>query len=521
MTVLKEDEKNLIEALNKLGPCLSSVLAAALSENEGLSPPAARKRIERARRNNEVLSVDGIRFSHNEAFLYLPNHVESKQLTKALFKALESSKSAFRFPLFGVKARGGIVPKDMFHTVSGFPVVSRAKRINSETALRHLEKAELLTVSDFTVELAFDFHAQNVSYKRYKSRIYAENLFLTAFSEWLRLQGLVSAEKFSVRMDETAPQFGFFQWDFVGPCYTLPISTKEPKNLGPGFVVADVILGRVLSANDIQAFLHKTTSARQQKNNRPFMAFLIADWFEKDALYAGRREGLIFTTPKNLFGKPMAEFLDDFTQAFENKESFVKAEPDYLLKLMRNLQTLGHLRDLVEKGKEFLFTLIVGYCYAKQLNRTPDYDFSLGISPQIDVDVFIEGVGRKGNILCQCIWHPEPKTIDAQELDLWIHLLPNSFETLRNSLYKSTTIVLCTNSALSPSAEKRLAEASRRYDIAWLDAKNLPAFVSSFDEQLAEKMGEILFRPLKNKDHPELVQDDPNPSDHHNKKEGH
>lgn len=294
-------------------------------------------------------------------------------------------------------------------------------------------------------------------------------------------------------MDEVVPQFAFYQWDFVGPTYTLPISTKGPRNLGPGFIVADVILGRILSTNDIQVFLQKATSARQHKNNRPFMAFLIADWFEKDALLAGRREGLVFTTPKNLFGKNFSEFLDDFAQAFENKESFLEAKPDYLLRLLSNLKMLAHLQDVLSKGKQLLFKLIVGYCYAKHLNRTPDYDFCLGVSPQIDVDVFLEGVGRNNNILCQCIWHPDEKAVEAEEIEPWLRLLPNSFENLRNSVYKSTTIVLCTNSPFTPSAESLLAHASKTFSIAWLDGKALLAFVSSIDELLAERMREVLF----------------------------
>jgi hypothetical protein len=502
--VTKRDSKNLSkvsklrdlsEILRDIGPCLSSKLAAELVQEQQISPATARKRIERSRKNKEILSVDGIRFSHNEIFLFDKSLQGSALLQKELFRALHKTNSSLRIPLFGIKARGGVATPDVFRTMSGYPVLSRPDRLNANDALQLLCESGLLNVDDKShlIRISPKYALSVVSPLRVYARLAAEKLLLLAFKDWLKAQGLISAEKSSLRGELKAPQFGFFQWDFTAPSYVLPLSTKEEGNLGPGFIVADIILGRKLSMDDIQPFLHKTTTVRANKNNRPFMSFLIADWFDKDAYLFGRRNGQVLTTPKNLFGEAFSDLLDEFGQAFENKSSFFEAEPDYLTRLTHNLQSISHLKETMEAGKKAIFKLILGRCFNNQNDGSPEYDVTLKCDD--DSVRFIDVLVRSKllTIVCQCLFTVDGNFVAEDEVLTWLEQLPKLFQYLQKRQIDSK-ILVCTDGFFSVGAVRALREASRHQNISWVDVDAIATLAGSLSVELEQLVRKVFIK---------------------------
>src|ERR1035441_808528 len=104
--------------LQKNGPQLSSDLSAILREL-GASDANARKLIER--RDSTVKRLE-ITFPHRVAFLYLAEQKDTDRYWKNLLQAFRSTNSAFGYAIDALKVRGGIVPLEHFHIVSGSPV---------------------------------------------------------------------------------------------------------------------------------------------------------------------------------------------------------------------------------------------------------------------------------------------------------------------------------------------------------------------------------------------------------------
>ena len=485
---------SISDILERLGPCLSSRLSTELCAVKNIKAAAARKQIERAKLAKQILSVQGIKFQHNEQFLYTKKQERTKQLQAALLDALLGSRSAYRLPMLGVQARGGLIPSYLFPTFSGFPLLSRENRQDCNSALSHLIKSELLVhnVHSDTISMSSSFAPHPVSETRHHARLVGEDLLLLAVKDWCRLQGLLTFEKVSLRGPTDCPQFGFFQWDLVGPSYVAPLCHFSGEGVIPGFVVVDVILGRKLSRADVTPFIHKSMTIRSNPNNRPFLAMLIADWFEKDALQDGRKMGLLFTTPKNLFNVSLAELIDDFTQAFEQKKKFLEAKPDYLHKILMNLGMIGHLQGAYQAASKQLFFLLLDYCYNRLRKTSAIYNRSLKLSGA--VDLYLETDNEA--IACQCIWKESNALVQESESLQWIESLPQLLKSLTLSKKQQTQALICTNRQFTPAAIARLREASVLHPIAWLDGPTLRTLLEPLNPDLNQDIPETILDPI-------------------------
>jgi len=134
----------------------------------------------------------------------------------------------------------------------------------------------------------------------------AESILLSALRDWVRNLGLASYNKVSLRTDPRLPEFGQFHWDLVGPSYVYPLATAAGGKVGPGFFVTETLLDRELSIADFSYFTRKCQILRAGARTRPFMAMLLADRFQRDALVLGRNQGLVMATRANLFGERVA-----------------------------------------------------------------------------------------------------------------------------------------------------------------------------------------------------------------------
>lgn len=475
---------SLSAILEKIGPCLSSKLAAEICKVEHITAAAARKRIERAKANREIYAVAGIRFRHNEQFVYLKSQATTEIMQKSLFSALLESNSIYRLPLLGIAARGGMISNGLYPTFAGLPLTARDGRQNCRSALTHLKNAELLVQNDQTgrIYLSSQFAPNTVSEARRHSRSIAETILLLAIRDWCQLQGFFSKDKFSIRDDDKEPQFGFFQWDLVGPSYIAPLATYLSSEAHPGFIVADVILGRQLSLADVGYFIHKVKSVRANPNNRPFLAILFAEWFDIQALHEGRKNGILFTTPKNFFGKPFGELLDDIIQAFENKETFLEAEPDYLHKVISSIRTISHLQEAASNANQQLFKLLVGFCYSTIHGGNAVFDIMLDRTQL--ADVFIET--KRSLTVCEVKWQADQKALKAESLASWLTSLPALCASLRAWSKQPAELIVCTNRTFSEEARQMLDKAAMSFPLSYIDGPSLRDMINALDPALQQ-----------------------------------
>lgn len=351
--------EQVVELLASIGPCLSGTLSQAIQSTSGVSAVAARKQIERAKETFAIRSFGELQLKHGEQFLYLKEQSDTPAFRLAFFKALEDSKSAYGRALFGVIARGGIVPWSGFATVSGLPLTSDSGNLTATEALWKLIEWGMLwpehTKGGYCVRLHPHISDRRVSDRRFVARLMVEDLVLAAIRDWFRLQGMTGTLA-SKRDDAEPPQFGYYQWDFVAPSYISVLRTGSPETkINPGFLVADVILGRILSVRDVKYFIEKSNAIRKRFRNRPFIPFLIAEWFDIEALNLGRKHGFTFTTVKNLFGRPFYKAITSMAQIVEDKALI----DDKVEEFVDLVYSISHMSSALEEAKDTIFELII------------------------------------------------------------------------------------------------------------------------------------------------------------------
>ncbi len=174
------------------------------------------------------------------------------------------------------------------------------------------------------------------NFQSIKIDLLVEDIIINAVSNWLKKIGFVSFGKVEMRNIEKIPEFCQFGWDITAPSYIYPLVQKNTDKSNLGFVAVDVI-NKELNENHIKYFINKCRISRQLKNIRPFLAILVAEHFTKEAFNIGKKEGLIFTTTKILFGEDVANTLKELTSVLKNAAAVAASNPDKLDLLLKQL----------------------------------------------------------------------------------------------------------------------------------------------------------------------------------------
>jgi hypothetical protein len=154
------------------------------------------------------------------------------------------------------------------------------------------------------------------------------------------------------------PKFSTFHFDICGPCYLRPMRRFRGEKVDPGFVVADVVLGRVLEQDEVKHFIRKCETLSYLRGVRPFLPILIADGFAPEALRACREQGIVATRPETLFGRDVGQALADLMQTLKRAAVVAASDPKRLESLFARL---GAIEGAATNLRGALFELLVGH----------------------------------------------------------------------------------------------------------------------------------------------------------------
>lgn len=121
--------------LKRMGPSLSSDVAAELAKVAHISPEAARQRLSRAR--GKVRRLAGVPFPRNARFLYLEQQFGSPEYWWKLSAELMLNNSALGFALAALRQAGGMIPSRQFPIICGSPL-RQMKHLSADTVLQYL-----------------------------------------------------------------------------------------------------------------------------------------------------------------------------------------------------------------------------------------------------------------------------------------------------------------------------------------------------------------------------------------------
>lgn len=302
----------LQQILMDIGPCLSSTAAAELRRRHGLTDDAARKRISRAEYPVQHLDLP---FRRGATFVFLPSQHQSQAFFRALADALEANSGAYARALQAIGARGGIMP--LAHLPSAASLADADGQLGAQEVVSRLVKAKVLSEIEVPGQgacIAFFATAElDEPIQQMKARLVAEDVLLEAVKQWARNLALGSYELFNLRDGDKTPTVGRFQWDMTAPSYLSGLSVwdAQAKKLKPGFLVADVLLGRgAVDERALRPFIYKCGTLRRMNAGR-CMQFFLAEGFTAEALMQLRKNGVVPGRVEELFGREVAKALKE------------------------------------------------------------------------------------------------------------------------------------------------------------------------------------------------------------------
>ncbi|QUG87683.1 hypothetical protein GR140_02565 [Pseudomonas putida] len=416
----------LIDLLKKNGPMLSSDLSKLLETSCGLTPEAARKRVERGCVG--MTRLNHIVFPHRARFSYLCEDYGSPFFFDSLMGALKKTRSTYFSALQALALRGNVMPRAHFLIACGAPV-SQKKHIAAESLLERLVKATLVKEVNLPggecCVVRCDHHQMlevTSLWAKMKGRLIAEKVTLLAVKDWSRNLGMVSYDSVATREDDGSkglPKVGTFNWDLAGPSYLFPMREYTSTTIKPGFLVCDLALNGRVTADQLAGFVNKCVTLRNLKKVGKCLQVFVAESYESEAFALLKEKGIIPATTESLFGRDVALALKNLCTVLSDTAKLTQ-NPEALDKIFNDLSRIEGAASTL-RGSLFEFAVaqiarstFLGY--PQEMNRI--VRDSIGAEAEIDV------LAHRPNhevIFIECKGIHPISTLSDDEVERWIN----------------------------------------------------------------------------------------------------
>ncbi len=403
------------KALQKCGPSRSNLLVDELTKSSNISPQAARQRLSRSRSPIERLGNSLL--PRGESFFFLRDQFGSEWYWKNLLRDLRATGAIYALAIDALDARGGVLPKGEFPTISGAPIALRKQVLSSKVEKTLVELGIMDHIEIEGMGSCFEANpaalVMPTSSNRIRGRRVAESCLLDVLRQWLRANRIGSFHKIAIRGENHPRMVGQFQWDLTAPCY---LNFFRTQNSAHGFVVADVFAEENLDIHQIQYFIRKVHTYQRTSNSGGILPILLADGFSIDAIKEGGKAGIMLVTPESLFGRHVAEALSQLIQTLEHVSYIVAKEPDKFFELVDKVSKIEG-RSLNMRG--ILFELLSAYIAGRIFN-----------GHRIDIGVIHTNSksGKRGEMDVVCMGHDTAHVIECKGLG------PNGRITLEDAI---------------------------------------------------------------------------------------
>jgi hypothetical protein len=438
-----------------------------------MSADAARQTLSRI--SDEVHVLRGLPFPKRSRFLFLEKQFGTDQFWKTLLAAVSESSPSYTSAIASLHARGGLAPLSHVGIIFGAPLkqkgqLSSSSILESLLAVKLVNKIDIVGLGECISLGGSDFG----SIAKLRARLLTEKVLLDAMRNWAIRMNMASQKQTKIRDDSPAPLFATFQFDLCSPCYLRPLRRWSAQKIDPGFLVADVLLGRMLTVEDVFPFVRKCTTLSHLKKIRPFLPMLIADGFTEEALKKCRSEGIIATRPQTVFGEDIGKALADLLQVLTNAAVVAATDPERIEKLFSGLSKIegaaGNLRGA-------LFEVVVGHMVRSIEGGSIDIgalilDLQTGKRAEIDVRLVKERIIT----VYECKGYQSSATVKVQDVELW---LSKKVATIANAQRREQRFDGCTQGfefwtcgTFEDAALQALETAkaqTKKYSIAWKD----------------------------------------------------
>lgn len=482
---------NLEAHLQISGPATSSALKKVLKDR-GMTDQAARQRISRG--GGEIMHFRHFPLPKREGFLYLASHYNNLTFWERLMTAHTEAHSVYAHTFHALKSYRGAIPSYLLAKVSGSPV-----RLSKHVPVAVLE-ARMVSGGMLRRESDGDLGEYLISYipimrvinttAQVRNQLLVEDILIKGVSEWLRKNGLASFHKIKVRDKNGMPDFSHHHWDITAPSYLRPLAIAREGDTANGFVVADIIFGKVTELG-IRGFLGKVNRCRNLKNTRPFLAILVADSFDPGAQKLAQHAGVMITTVKNFLGVDIADLMNSLLNTLNRAAAVAAANPDKINQLFRGLQRIEGAAINIRGA---MFEMLVGHMVLKTQNVST-IDLNKKISVDADkAEIDVIGLRNESEIKCyECKGYEVARLIDGPMIERWIkqvQIIRRYFQSVEVYRERKLTFAYWTASDFTDEAislMRQFQERNRRLNIEWKNCQQILAVAR--EEKLTSIVG--------------------------------
>lgn len=393
----------------KKGPILTTKLIQEIRLIDSKSSDEAlRKKLSRFK-DDDIYKLSGY-FAHRQTLFYFKDDFYTDVFSEGLRDALKTDGKQYHYLLNALEFHRGSLLKEHLPAYSVNPTANIKGHITINSAIEKL--CSLKLVKDNGTEIVLNSERTSIVInKRHSMAIQlAKDVLLLQFNDWARKLAITSYD--SSRFYD---QFGNFCFAFVAPSYISTITTwSSKKELKPGFVVADILIGNTITDEDVEFFIKKIDILKAQKNTLKFLPFLIVDNLEPSALNTLRSNGIIIGQINQIFGDEYIKLMNALINTVLNAGAILKTNPDQFVDLLAKLKALVSGKTNNLRGD--LFEMAVGYYHSKMGCATLDIG-KIITQEHIQREMDVYAVYNNKLIIAECKGYNYP--ISKAELELW------------------------------------------------------------------------------------------------------
>ena len=396
---------NIIKFLENNGASLSSDIAKAVSAQTGEKPASVRRKISRECLNpNSLIARIDLNFPHREGFIYLKSQGFDKDFYDNLKDAANKTNSAYSYILNAFDCANGVLDYNKAYILSGSPLRIKG-HIGCDAIINNLKKYNLCYESNLNENIYLN--SQNANTQIAIAQMKVETHLIEMLKDWIVKNSFTSSGVINKDND-----YANFKWDITAPSFLYFIRNKEK----PGFIVIDVIYNTV-NENTIKYFINKINIAKNLKNVQKAIPILVAKYFTPEALNLAKQQGIIATTPNNLFGNTTAKLFEDLLNVLINAGSIAATD---FSKFMALFDKLNEIKGSALNLAGDLFEFIVGHCYktieggSLDIGRIIKYD---GKEKEIDV---ILRTDKNIQYYLECKGYGQSHLVNIDEIKEWL-----------------------------------------------------------------------------------------------------
>jgi hypothetical protein len=467
---------------------ISSDLANELVKSHSINHITARKRISRS-----IAPINKINlgFENNQSFIFLSDQFGTEKYWKVLTKNLMLYSKAYYSFINSIIFHFGFINKSQISAYSFSPIKKLKRHLNASNIINNLQKHDIIqNVDEDIFQLNSNLFKQN-NFHRFRAIEIAKNQVIIDFLHWARTMNLISYNTGEC-LNERA-EFCKFQWGFTSPSYINGITEFKDGKIKPGFIVADILIGRKLREIDIEFFISKIATIKQQKKASAFIPFLICDNIENSAFKKVKSKGIVIGFIEELFGSTYSKTLQLLIDTITDATKVVTSDPNQFLDLIKKLSALeGKFGNI--KGD--MFELVVGYFYSIE-NKPIVISKSIKereSEKSVEIDVFVNATRQLRIVECKGLKSP----LGLEYVEYWLN---DRVPVIRKWIlsqddYKSKEVIfeIWSTSGFEDNALHLLQSQSNsikpsKYKVKFFDK---PAIVKKFKETKNTKLQEVL-----------------------------